>query len=110
MNWRHPVLRAKGLGRTSPRSDGFLKDCCGSAQCILVSDVGREELPETFRGLRLRQEQRRRPSSDGRQIAESFEGNDFNRFGAYSEIIVKMDEQKVRLKVLIVHPNTDNYS
>jgi hypothetical protein len=39
---------------------------------VPVADVGREELPETFRGLRLRQEQRRRPGGDGRQIAGSF--------------------------------------
>ena len=32
---------------------------------VSVADVGREEVPEALRGLRLRQEQRRRPGADG---------------------------------------------
>jgi hypothetical protein len=35
---------------------------------IPVADVGREEFPETFRGLRLLQEQRGWPGGDGRQM------------------------------------------
>jgi len=54
-----------------------------SAPGVPVADVGSEELPETFRGLRLRQEQRRRPGGDGRQIAGSFEGNNLNQFGVF---------------------------
>jgi len=50
---------------------------------VPVADVGREELPETLRGLRLRQEQRRRLGGDGLQIAGSFEGNKLNRFGVF---------------------------
>ena len=48
---------------------------------VPVTDVGREELPKTFRGrLRLRQEQPRRPGSDGRQIAGSAQWEDCGPF------------------------------
>jgi hypothetical protein len=90
---RAPLPQSAAKDQRSPGCDGqpAIAEECRKPACRLiisapgvpVSDVGREEFPETFLGLRLRQEQRRRRGGDARQIPGSFERNNIKRFRVF---------------------------